>query len=140
MIKYLSAVLIFVLAFMLQLWFAPGGMRGDFVLAALVVFAFLFDFWELVIFILLGIFLLNLPLYSKIAAVLFVAIPLAVYFMRRRFPLHQWFGVVAGIVGGIVIFYAVAAPVVAWHAAGFLLIDIFACVIFGELVLAGMEG
>ena len=42
--KHLSAILVFILAVMLQLWFAPAGMRGDFVLATLVVFAFLFEF------------------------------------------------------------------------------------------------
>ena len=138
--KYLSAFFVFTLAVMLQLWFAPAGMRGDFVLAALVVFSFLFEFWELTAFILLGIFLLNSPSIFTSAALMVILVPLAVYFMRRRFPLDPWFGVAAGIVGGIAVFYAVTAPIAALHAIGFLLIDMLMCVLFGELVFCGMEG
>jgi hypothetical protein len=138
--KYLSAVLVFILAVMLQLWFAPAGMRGDFVLATLIVFAFLFEFWELAVFILLGIFLLNVASYSEFAMLMLVLVPLAVYFLRRRFTLDLWLGVPAGILCGIIVFYAVIAPIAAFHAAGFLVLDILACVLFGELVLWGMEG
>jgi hypothetical protein len=137
--KYLSAILVFILAVMLQLWFAPGGVRGDFVLAILVVFAFLFGFWELVVFILLGIFLLHATPYPDLAMLMLAAVPLAAYFVRRYFSLDPWFGIAAGIVGGIVVFYAAVAPVTALHAAAFLLLDILACVLFGELVLRGME-
>ncbi len=138
--KHLSAVLIFILAVMLQLWFAPAGMRGDFVLAVLVVFSFLFEFWELTVFILLGIFLLNSLSIFTSAALMIILVPLAVYFMRRRFSLDPWFGAAAGIAGGIIVFYAVTAPIAALHAVGFLLIDMLLCVLFGELVLCGMEG
>lgn len=138
--KYLSAILVFILALLLQIWFAPGGMRGDFVLAALVVFAFLFDFWELVAFILLGIFLLGSSPYPDVTAFMFVVVPLAVYFARRRFSLEPWLGAAAGIAAGVVVFYAVTAPVSAFHAAAFLSLDILACILFGELVLCGIEG
>jgi hypothetical protein len=136
--KHLLAILVFILALMLQLWFAPAGMRGDFVLATLVVFAFLFAFWELVIFILLGIFLLNSSPYFNLAMLMLAVIPLLIYVIRRRFPLDRWFGTAFGIVVSIPIFYAVTAPVAAFHMIGFLSLDILACVIFGELLLCGM--
>ena len=136
--KHLFAVLVFILAVMLQLWFAPAGMRGDFVLATLIVFAFLFTFWELAIFILLGIFLLNVEAYSAVAALMLTIVPLAVYFARRRFPLDLWLGTAAGIVIGTLVFYAAVAPLAAFHAAGFFALDILVCVLFGELALWGM--
>ena len=43
-------------------------------------------------------------------------IPLAAYFMRRRFSLDPWFGAAVGIAAGILVFYAVTAPVAALHA------------------------
>jgi hypothetical protein len=115
-------------------------MRGDFVLATLVVFAFLFEFWELTAFILLGIFLLGSSPHPDATVLMFVVVPLAVYFARRRFSLEPWLGAAAGIAAGIAVFYAVTAPVPAFHAAAFLLLDILACILFGELVLCGMEG
>lgn len=138
--KYLLAIFVFILAVMLQLWFASGGMRGDFVLAALIVFAFLFEFWELVAFILFGIFLLNLWPSFNLAMLMFALVPLAIYVLRRRFSLDLWLGVAASIAGGIIVFYAVTAPLAAFSAAGPLILDLIACVLFGELVLCGMEG
>lgn len=140
MIKYLSAILVLVLAAMLQLWFAPAGIRGDFVLAALVVFAFLFEFWELAAFILFGIFLLGLLPYGILSMIVLALVPLAAYAVRRRFPLDPWFGAAVGIAAGIIVFYAASAPVAAVHAAPFFLLDILVCALFGELVLLGMEG
>ena len=138
--KYISAILVFVLALMLELWFAPGGMRGDFVLASLIVFSFIFEFWELAIFILLGIFLMDSALHPDVAMLLFAFVPIALYIIRRRFSLDPWLGVPAGIIVGIAVFYAILAPAAEFHAVGFLLIDILACILFGELVLCGMVG
>jgi len=138
--KHLLAVLVFILALMLQLWFAPAGIRGDFVLTTLIVFAFIFSFWELVIFILLDIFLLNSSPYFSLTILALTAIPLLIYVIRRRFPLDRWFGVAFGVAVGIPIFYVATAPAAAFHMIGFLLLDILSCVIFGELVLYGMEG
>lgn len=136
--KHLSAILVFALAIMLQLWFSPGGMRGDFVLAALIVFAFLFEFWELIFFILLGIFFLNPSLGPNIGMFMLAIVPLAAYFVRRRFSLDPWLGAAAGVAIGAIVFYAVVAPMAAFHAVGFLLLDILACVLFGELMLYGI--
>jgi hypothetical protein len=138
--KYLSAILVFILAVMLQLWLAPGGIHGDFVLTALIVFAFLFEFWELAAFIIFGIFLLNLWPSFNLAMLMFVLVPLVVYVLCRRFSLDLWLGVAASIAGGIIVFYAVTAPLAAFSAAGPLILDLIACIIFGELVLCGMEG
>ncbi len=138
--KHISAIIIFLLAVMLQLWFAPAGMRGDFVLTALIVFAFLFEFWELSVFVLLGFLVLNLSFYSVVAMIFFVGLPFVVYFLRKRFPMNPWLGSAVGIAGSIVVFYIATAPFSAFQNAGLVLIDVLACIVFGELVLCGMEG
>ncbi len=124
---------------MLQLWFAPGGVRGDFILAALIVFAFVFSFWELFIFALLGVFLVNSSPHLSVAMIVFFLIPLAAYFVRRRFPLNPWMGAAGAIAAGIALFYAATAPVAASGAVGFLVLDILASIFFGESVLYGLE-
>jgi hypothetical protein len=139
-VKHIFALLVFILALMLQLWLAPAGMRGDFVLTTLIVFAFIFTFWELVVFALFGAFFLNTSPYLGWSVLMLILIPLLAYIARNRFPLDRWFGVLFGIVIGIPLFYAITAPVAALHAIGFLLVDILACVIFGELILYGMAG
>lgn len=137
--KYLSAIFVLVLAIMLQLWFAPGGMRGDFVLAALIVFAFLFDFWELAAFDLVAVFLLNPMPAFNVDILVFSLVPLAVYFLRRRFSWDPWLGAAFGVACGILFLYTVTAPAVAFTAIGLLLSDILVCVLFSELILCGME-
>ena len=138
--KHFLAILAFILAVMLQLWLAPAGIRGDFALAALVVCTFLFEFWELAVFILFGIFLLNSSSGLSAAMLMLAIVPLAIFAARKSLSLDPWLGAAVGIVAGIIVFYAVVAPVVAFHAAGFLALDILACVFFGELTLYGIEG
>ncbi len=138
--KHLLAILVFFLAVVLQLWFAPNGVRGDFALTMLVVFAFLFDFWELAAFILLAVFLLNPSPMFNVAILFFVLIPFAVHFLRKRFSWDPWLGGACGIAGAVFLFYVVTVPQAAFHAVGFLLVDILVCVLFGELVLCGMTG
>lgn len=138
--KHFSAILVFILAIMLQAWFAPAGVRGDFVLATLVVIALLFTFWELAIFVLFGVFLLHASPYPDLAMLLLAGIPFAAYFIRRHFYLDPWFGAAVLIAASILLFYAVTAPLAALHAIPLLALDIVACVLFGELILYGIEG
>lgn len=137
--KHLSAIFVFLLAAMLQLWFAPAGMRGDFVLATLIIFALLFDFWELTAFVLLAVFLLNPFPAFNFGILVFALIPFAVYFLRRRFSWDPWIGGAFGIVCGVLLLSAAIAPGAAFRAFPYLLLNVLACVLFGELILCGME-
>jgi len=136
--KYLSATLVLLLAVMFQLWFTPGGAHGDFVLATLIVFAFLFEFWELILFVLLGVFIMNSSVHPDTTMLMLVIIPLGAYVARRYFSLDPWLGAAAGIAVGVIIFYAVVAPIAAVHAIGLLVFDILISALFGELVLFGI--
>lgn len=138
--KYLSAILVFLFAVALQLWFAPGGVRGDFALAAMIVFAFLFDLWPLVLFSLFGVFLLNPSLHPSLAALMLIVVPLSVFFFRKRFSLDPWLGVPISILLGIGIFYVVIAPFAVLYFFWPLVLDIAVCALFGEVVWYGMEG
>ena len=137
--KHVLAILVFALALLLQVWFAPAGMRGDFVLTVLIVFAFLFPLRELVIFILAGIFFTQASPYPDPAMFMLAIVPILVYLMRRHFPLDPWVGAAIGIAIGIPFFYAVVAPLAAFHGIFFLVFDILLCVLFGELVLWGIN-
>ncbi len=138
-LKYCSAAAVLLLAVLLQAWFAPGGIRGDFVLAALIVFAFVFGFVGTAVFSLLAIWLVGAVLYGILPVALILAIPLGAWFLRRRFSLDPRLGVPAAIAIGIAIFYLVTAPAAALGDAGYILADIAAAMIFGELMLLGLE-
>ena len=138
-LKYCSAAAILILAVLLQAWFAPVGIRGDFVLAALIVFAFIFGIAGTAVFSLLAVWLIGAAPYGFLPAALIVAIPLVVWFVRRRFSLDSRLGVPAAIAIGIAVFYLVTAPATALQNAGYILADIAAAMIFGELMLLGLE-
>ena len=138
MIKYLSATLVLALAIVLQLWFTPAGIRGDFVLAMLIIFSFLFEFPELLVFVLLAVLVIDPFPWFNLEVVLFVLIPFATYGLRRWFALEAWIGGAVSIALGIFLFYLIIAPSEMFSAFGFLLLDIAACVAFGELMLSGM--
>lgn len=138
--KYLSALLALLFAFVLQLWFVPGGMRGDFILATLIAFSFLFDLAELSVALLLALFIVNPFPWPSIDMALFILLPLATYFARRWFSLDMWIGGAAAIALGIFLFYIILVPGPLIHWFGFFVLDVLVCVAFGELLLYGMEG
>jgi hypothetical protein len=138
--KYFPAIAVLLLALMLELWFAPGGMRGDFVLATLVVFAFIFDAGALAVFSAAAAFCMDPAFRIGGTMLLFVLVPFAVFFLRRRFSIDPWFGVPIGIVLGIGVFYAIVAPVAAVYSLWPLALDTTICALFGEAVWYGMEG
>lgn len=138
--KYLTAIVVFLLAVALQLWFAPGGMRGDFVLAVLIVFAFLFDAWIVAFFSVAAAFLLDPASRPGVELSMFLAVPFAIFFLRRKFFLDPWLSIPIGIVLGIGALYAVVAPAAMPHSLPRLALDAVICALFGEVVWYGMEG
>ena len=58
-LRSILAILMLLLACAFQFWFASTGVFINFILAALVVFAFFFDIWELLVFILFAVFVIN---------------------------------------------------------------------------------
>ena len=58
-LRSILAILILLLACAFQFWFASAGVFVNFILATLIVFAFFFDIWELLVFVLFAIFVVN---------------------------------------------------------------------------------
>lgn len=137
--KHIAAVVIFALAIVLQLWFSPGGMRGDFVLTTLIVLSFLFSFPELLVFVLLAVVVVNPFPWLSLDMTLLALIPLATHIVSRWFALDVWIGGAISIVLGILLFYLGVAPHSVLSAPGFFMLDIVVCVAFGELIFWGME-
>lgn len=108
--RFVRALLIFLLAAAIQFWLAGGGIFLDLLFAVLIVFAFFMDFWEMAFFILLGIFLLNWMPAPSLELVLFALIPLAFFFFRSALRLERWVVALSAIALGSVVFYLVIAP------------------------------
>ena len=134
--KLFLGVLVLLLALLLQVRLPVNGLHGDFILAALVAFAFTYGFWELFFFILLSVFAINWEPTLGADLLAFAAIPLAAYLIRTWSSWEPWIGVAVSTAAGILIFYwfTFGIPAADLNA---LLGDVIASVLFGELVAWG---
>jgi hypothetical protein len=136
--KFILGLLVLAIAFLLQLWFPVSGIRGDFVLAALIAFAFIYNFWEVVFFSLFAAFVVNWQPVLSVGLLIFALIPLVVFVLHRLLRWEPWMGIAVSTASGIFLFYAVTAPMMIVPNLGALVEDVIACVIFGEVLLWGM--
>ncbi len=137
--KFLLGLLILILALLFQSFVPIAGLRGDFVLAALIAFVYLFPFWELLLFILLAVFTLNWQPRLGFDLLAFAAIPVAAYVLHLWLSWEKWIGIAVSTVGGIFAFYALIAPAAVMPNFGSLLLDAAVCVAFAEAVAWGAE-
>jgi hypothetical protein len=133
-IRLILALLILVFACALQSWFASIGMFMDFMFATLIVFAFFFDIWELVIFILFAVFVINWQPAISITIVLFAVIPLIVFAFHKFFSLIPWAAAPVAIIIGFFLLYVGVAPGIFFAQWQAFLTDLAGGLIFGELV------
>jgi hypothetical protein len=144
MFKFFSGITIFIIACLLQFSLAPAGVTVDFIFAALIAFSFIFsfragEFWELILFILAGVFVTNWIPAPSIALVAFVAIPIFTGVFSAVFSWEAWTGVVISLVLGFVVLYLVAAPQFIFAATPSFLIDLFTGSAFGMVVFLYMD-
>ncbi|MDE2019641.1 MAG: hypothetical protein KGJ13_04850 [Patescibacteria group bacterium] len=137
--KLAIGLLVLILAFLLQAWVPIAGLRGDFVLAALIAFAFIFPFWELLLFILLAVFTLNWQPHLGFELAAFAAVPIAAFVLRLWLSWEKWIGIAVSTVGGIFIFYALITPRAIFPNLANLLLDAAICAVFAEVVVWGAE-
>jgi hypothetical protein len=104
------AILILILATGLQSLLAGSGLFFDLIFATLIVFAFFFDFWEMAVFLLFGVFVVNWQPGIGLELFLFVLIPLLVFTFHTIFNSERWIAIPVSIVLGLSLFYLVAAP------------------------------
>ena len=137
--RLIIAILILFLACGLQFLLGSVGMFINVILATLIVFAFFFDFFEMMVFILFAIFVINWQPAFSIEIGLFVLIPLAAFAFHKFFAWSAWAGIPAMIVGGFLVLYLAVAPyVIVINFPGFIF-DVIGSLLFGELVLVALK-
>jgi hypothetical protein len=132
--RLITAFLILVLAAAIQFWLSGAGIFLNLIFAALIVFAFFFDFWEMALFVLLGVLVVNWQPAPSTEIFLFALIPLIVFALHGVFRSERWATVPIAIVCGLLIFYAVTAPHFLLSNPVAFLEDLFGSLIAGELV------
>ncbi len=132
------AYLLLVLAITLQLQFkSEWGTAPDFILAAIFVFAFALDFWELLPVLLFGGWLLNWQPFIGQELIYLIFLAFAAFLLRRLIPWQPWLGVAVYAVGGALCFYLLSGLLI-WRlvSAAFIFFDALAVLFFGWLTFA----
>jgi hypothetical protein len=116
-----------------------AGVFINLILATLIAFAFFFDFFEMSVFVLFSLFVVNWQPAFSIDMALFVVIPFAAFIFHKFFAWSAWAGIPAMIVGGFLLLYLVVAPhMIVTNFAAFVL-DMIGSLLFGELVLIALK-
>lgn len=137
-LRFILAFLILLFACALQSWFASINIFFDFLLAALIVFAFFFDIWELIVFILFSIFVINWQPEFSPEIILFAIIPIAAYGFHKFFNLISWIAAPIALVVGFLIFSILVAPSTFFAHGELFLMDLVGGLVFGELVFLAL--
>ena len=135
-LRSILAVLILLLACALQFWFASMNVFVNFILAALIVFAFFFDIWELLVYILFAILVINWQPGLSVDIFVFCIIPIAAYAFHRVFEWTVWTAFPVAIVCGFFLLYLALAPTAFLANGKIFLIDLLGGLIFGGLVFS----
>lgn len=110
-LKFLTAVIVLVLAVVLQLFLGEVlGVWTNIVLASLVTAAFLLNFLELLFLILFAIFVLNWQPAPSLEMALYAALPILTLLLRKFFPFKSWLGNLIAISSALLIFYLAVSP------------------------------
>ncbi len=139
MLKFLAGLSILLLALFFQLYLAGFGIHFNIALAALIAFAFIFDFQELVILDLITVFIVNWQPALGLAIAAFAVIPLVTHFSRRIFTWQPWMGVLGAVWLGFLVFYLIAAPKLFLHTIPHFLLDAVIGSVIAELALVALE-
>jgi hypothetical protein len=137
--KFFAAILSLILAFILQFWFASAGIAIDFVFAALIAFAFVFEFWEVFFFVALSLFVINWQPAISFTLGAFSVLPLLAYGFRRWFHWQGWAGNLAAIAVGLLILYLCVSPSLLIGNFRSFFFDLFISMIFGAAVFFGLN-
>jgi hypothetical protein len=103
------------------------------------VFAFFFDIWELLVFILFAIFVVNWSPIMSVDIFLFAIIPIAAYTFHKVFAWTVWAAVPTAIAVGFILFYLAIAPAVFLANWNLFFVDLFGALIFGGLVFLTLD-
>jgi hypothetical protein len=137
--RLIIAILILFLACGLQFLLGTAGVFINFILAALIAFAFFFDIFEMVVFILFAVFVINWQPAFSIELALFVLVPLAALAFHKFFAWSAWAGIPVMIIGGFLVLYLSVAPHAIVTNFPAFIFDLIGSLLFGELVLVALK-
>ena len=115
------------------------GVFINFILATLIVFAFFFDFWELLVFILFAVFVINWSPVMSVDIFVFAIIPIAAYAFHKVFAWTGWAAAPAAIVCGFILLYLAIAPAAFLASGNVFFVDLFGALIFGGLAFLTLD-
>jgi hypothetical protein len=138
-LRFILAILILLFACALQFWFASANVFINFILASLIVFAFFFDIWELLVFVLFAVFVVNWQPSASVDIIVFGLIPIVAYGFNKIVGWRAWAGVPTAIVGGFIILYLAIAPRMFFADWELFLMDLFGSLVFGGMVFFLLE-
>jgi hypothetical protein len=132
--SFFLSILFLLLAFGIQFLFAGSGIFVNVILATLITLASFFDLFELIVFILLAVFVINWQPAISWEVVLFAVLPIIAYGIRNISSWSAWALNLIFIFLGIIILYAVIAPARIVSNPSGLVIDLFGSMLLGQLI------
>ena len=129
--RVLAGLVLLLIAFALQFSLATANVYLDLSFAALITFAFVFGFWELVFFVLAAVFVINWQPAVSVEILAFALFPFVVYFLRDKFPSQPWFENFVAILLGFVVLSLVAAPAAFLSSLRIFFVDLMGGWLFG---------
>jgi hypothetical protein len=134
--RFLAALLILILAFILQ--FALRGSLGfysNLTLSALIAFSLSLNLPELIFLILAAVFVLNAEPAFSWDTLVFALLPVISFCLRRFFKWKPWVTCMAMIFSAFLAMYLILAPAFLWNAPALFLGDLAAGLAFGVVAL-----
>lgn len=132
-LKLFAGLIILFIALLLQFWLASAGWYIDLSYAALISFAYVFGFWELLLLIALAVFVVNWQPAASMEIILFAAYPIAVHLSRNMLHWQVWLENILAIFIGFFLLY-LSVSLIGFDRQAFF-IDVIAGIIFGTLVV-----
>ena len=139
MMRLTIALLILILASGVQFWLAGGGIFFNLIFAALIVFAFFFDFWEMALFVLFGVLVINWQPAMSMEIFLFAFLPLLTFAFHNVFRSQRWATIPIALACELFIFYIVVAPQFLWNNPATFFEDLSGILVAGVLVFLALR-
>jgi hypothetical protein len=138
-IRLLLGFLTLLAALALQFWLVPFGVHADLAFTALIAFAFVFNVWELAIFVLFSVFILNWQPGLSTDIIALAAIPFIIFIIQRWLHVTRWIGGMVAIAVSLLVLYLVIAPTMIISSFSSFFLDVILCLAAGQMILWGME-
>src|SRR5262249_51964999 len=106
---------------------------------ALIVFAFIFDFWEIIFFVLLSVFIINWQPAPSLPLIIFGIFPIFTYGFRTLVPWQPWAGVLIATAAGLFLLYLSVSPTILLANLNSFFLDLFVSAVFASLIFSSLK-